>query len=181
MGTIKDVVNLVETLMAKEFTFTTYYGEHKISAKGIGYRFEFNNKKRAFGTCYYTQKKISLSLPLCSENLDKIYTNIQNTILHEIAHAFCVEVYGIRLGRGHGSNWKSIATQIGCNGQRCFNSDEVNTPKSKYTLVCDTCGNETPKYKFTKNLTRFACGKCCNQHNNGKFSEKYKLRLLQNF
>jgi predicted SprT family Zn-dependent metalloprotease len=181
MGTIKDVVNLVETLLAKEFTISTYYGEHKISAKKIGYDFEFNKKKRAFGTCYYIQKKISLSLPLCSENLDKIYPNIQNTILHEIAHAFSVHIYGIKFGKGHGDNWKSIAKQIGCNGLRCFNSDEVNLPKSKYILVCDTCGKETPKHKLTSRINQFACGKCCNQHNNGKFSDKYKLRLLQNF
>lgn len=181
MGSINDVRNLVETLLAKEFTFNTYYGEHRISAKGIGYCFEFNNRKRAFGVCNYVEKKISLSLPLCSENLDKIYTNIQNTILHEIAHAFCVEVYGISLGRGHGSNWKSIAKQIGCNGNRCYNADEINAPKSKYTLVCDTCGNTTPKYKFTKKLYSFACGKCCNEHNNGRFSDKYKLRLVENY
>ncbi len=181
MGTINEVVNLVETLLAKEFTFSTYYGEHKISAKQIGYRFEFNNRKKSFGTCYYTQKKISLSLPLCSENLDKIYTNIQNTILHEIAHAFCFYIYGVSLGCGHGSNWKSIAKQIGCNGNRCFDGSKVNMPKSKYTLVCDTCGNQTPKHKLTSRINKFACGNCCNQHNNGKFTEKYKLRLLQNF
>ena len=180
MGTIKDVVNLVETLLAKEFTFSTYYGEHKISAKQIGYRFEFNNRKQAFGTCHYTQKKISLSLPLCSENLDKIHTNIQNTILHEIAHAFCFYIYGSNLGKGHGSYWVSIAKQIGCNGNRCFDSSKVNMPKSKYTLICDTCGNQTPKHKLTSRINNFACGKCCNQHNNGKFTEKYKLRLVEN-
>ena len=95
MGTLNDVRVLVDELMSKEFTFTTYSGTHSVSAKGLGYRFEFNNRKRAFGTCHYIQKKISLSLPLCSENLDKIDSRIQNTILHEMAHAFSVEVYGI--------------------------------------------------------------------------------------
>lgn len=181
MGTINDVRNLAETLLAKEFTFRTYYGEHTISAKELGYVFKFDNKKRSFGTCYYVKKEIHLSLPLCSENLDKIHTNIQNTILHELAHAFCVYVYGIISGRGHDQKWRSIAMQIGCNGKRCFNSDEVNAPKSKYTLLCDNCGTETRKHKLTNRLNKFACGKCCNEHNNGRFTEKYKLRLVQNY
>lgn len=180
MGTIKELTNLVESLISKEFTIKTYYGEHKISAKGIGYRFEFNNRKRAFGTCYYQQKRISLSLPLCVENLDKIHSNIQNTILHEISHAFSYHIYGAKFGRGHGDNWKRIATQIGCNGERCYNRDEVNLPKSKYKLICDTCGKETPKHRLTRKFL-IACGKCCNENNNGKYTEKYKLRLLQNY
>ena len=179
MGTINDVVNLVETLMRKDFIITTRSGERTINAKQIGYTFEFNNRKRAFGTCYYLKKKISLSLPLCTENLDKIHTNIQNTILHEIAHAFSVEVYGNTNGRGHGSNWKSIAKQIGCSGERCYDGDKVNLPKSKYTLLCDNCSKETPQHRLTKKSS--ACGKCCKEHNNGKYSEKYKLRLVTNF
>ena len=178
MKKISDVIALVDELMAKEFTISTYYGTQKISAKGIGYRFGFNNRKRAFGVCYYTQKKISLSLPLCSENLDKVDTNIRNTILHEIAHAFSVHVYGISLGRGHGKYWKDIAIQIGCNGQRCFDGETVNRPKSKYTLVCDTCGRKTPKHR--KSSLLYACGSCCKVHNNGKYSEKYKLRFVEN-
>jgi len=104
MGTIGDVKQLAIELLNKDFTFDTYYGTHTMNALDLGYHFEFNNRKRAFGTCHYVRKKISLSLPLCSENLDKIETRIYNTILHEMAHAFSVEVYGIKNGRGHGHN-----------------------------------------------------------------------------
>jgi len=178
MGTIGDVQKLVNELLNTEFSFTTYYGTHTISGSMLGYRFEFNNKKRAFGTCHYLSKKISLSLPLCSENLDKIHTRIKNTILHELAHAFCVHVYGIKHGRGHGSNWRSIAIQIGNDGKRCFETETVNLPKSKYTLICDTCGRQTPKHRKTNLM--YACGTCCKNHNGGKYSEKYKLRLVVN-
>lgn len=178
MGTIKDVIELANELLSKEFTFTTYYGVHSVSAKGIGYRFEFNNKKRAFGTCYYNQKKIALSLPLCTENLDKIDSRIYNTILHEIAHALSVHVYGIRLGKGHGSYWQSIARQIGCDAKRCFDSETVNMPKGKYSLICDSCGYESPKHR--KVTVKYACGHCCREHNGGKFSSKFILRFVEN-
>ena len=178
MKTINDVIELANELLNKEFTFTTYYGTHNVSAKSIGYRFEFNNRKRAFGTCNYSQKIIGLSLPLCTENLDKIDSRIYNTILHEIAHALSVHVYGIRFGRGHGANWVSVAKQIGCDGKRCFDSETVNMPKAKYRLVCDSCGAESPKHR--KGSRTSACGRCCREHNGGKFSDKFILKFVVN-
>jgi predicted SprT family Zn-dependent metalloprotease len=178
MKTIKDVKEMAIELMNTKFTFITHYSTHTISANDLGYYFEFGNKKKAFGTCYYVKKKIQLSLPLCSANLDKI-ENIRNTMLHEIAHALCVYVYGTKHGRGHGAYWKSIAKQIGCNGERCFSSANVSMPKSKYSVICDSCGYSAPKYrKVTKT---YACANCCNNHNNGKFSYDYKLRLVENY
>ena len=179
MTTLNDVKKMAEGLMAKQFTFNTYHGVFTMSANSLGYRFEFDTAKRRFGACWYVAKKITLSLPLCSENLDKIETQILDTMLHELAHAFCVEVYGVRNGKGHGYNWQHIATQIGCNGKRCYSSDSVNKPQSKYTLLCESCGRETPKYKIVKRTV--ACGKCCKQHNNGKYTDKFKLKLVVNY
>jgi len=178
MGTIGEIQKLANELLNTEFRIVTYRGTHLVTPSKIGYRFEFDSAKRRFGCCFYRQKKITLSLPLCAENLDKIHTRIKNTILHEIAHALSVEVLGAREGRGHGHNWKSIAKQIGCDGERCYNGDTVNKPQSKYTLICDTCGRETPKHRKTNLL--YACGTCCKNHNGGKYSEKYKLRLVVN-
>ena len=178
MKTINDVIELANELLSKEFTFTTYYGTHNVSAKSIGYRFEFNNRKRAFGICNYRKKIIGLSLPLCTENLDKIDSRIYNTILHEIAHALSVHVYGIRIGKGHGANWINIAKQIGCDGKRCFDTETVNMPKAKYTLTCDSCGYESPKHR--KVSKTYACAKCCNEHNGGKFSSKFILKFVEN-
>jgi hypothetical protein len=178
MKTINDVRDLAIELLSKEFTFSTYYGEHTLSAKSIGYRFEFDNAKKIFGRCYYGKKKISLSLPLCSANLDKVDSRIYNTILHEIAHALSVHVYGLSIGKGHGSYWKSIASQIGCDAKRCFDSETVNMPKGKYSLICDNCGTETQKHR--KVTSRYACAKCCTKHNGGKFSYEFILRLVEN-
>lgn len=179
MRTLNNVKEMAESLMSKQFTFNTYHGVFTMSANDLGYRFEFDTAKRRFGACWYVAKKISLSMPLCKENLDKIETRITNTMLHELAHAFSVQVYGIREGKGHGYNWKHIAKQIGCDAERCYNGESVNKPLSKYTLVCDSCNKETPKHKMVKR--NFACGDCCNKHANGKFSDKYKLRLVVNY
>ncbi len=179
MKTLNDVKKMAETLMAKQFTFNTYFGVYTLSGEQLGYTFKFDSAKRRFGCCNYGRKTIGLSMPLCSENLDKIDTKITDTMLHELAHAFSVHVYGIREGRGHGYNWQHIAKQIGCDGKRCFDSDKVNLPKSKYTLLCESCGKSTPKHKVIRKT--YACGKCCNEHNNGKFSDKFRLKLVTNY
>lgn len=178
MKTINDVKKMAETLMVTEFTFKTNSGFYTISGKELGYTFKFDTAKRRFGCCSYGKKTIGLSLPLCEANLDKIDTRITNTMLHELAHAFSYHLYG-RNGSGHGDKWKDVARQIGCDAERCYDSSKVNLPKSKYTLVCDNCKKESPKHKMIKR--GYACSKCCNEHNNGKFTEKYKLRLVVNY
>jgi predicted SprT family Zn-dependent metalloprotease len=178
MKTLNDVKKLANDMLDKKFTIQTYFNEYTLSAREMGYRFEFDNCKKSFGRCFYTQKKITLSLPLCEVNLDKIETKITNTILHELAHAFSVEIFG-RDGRGHGAKWKNVAKQIGCDGERCFDGSSINRPSSKYTLVCDNCKKETPKYK--KISRSYACGDCCRLYAFGKFSVDYQLRLVVNY
>jgi predicted SprT family Zn-dependent metalloprotease len=178
MKTLNDVKRLANDMLDKKFTIKTFFNEYTLSARELGYRFEFDNCKKSFGRCFYGSKKITLSQPLCEANLDKIETRITNTILHEMAHAFSFHLYG-RDGSGHGERWKNVARQIGCDAQRCFKTESVTMPKSKYTLVCDTCKKETPKYK--KTTRTYACSKCCNEHANGKFHVDYKLRLVVNY
>ena len=179
MTTLNTVQDLAIQLMSKTFKVKAKGWTYDLSALDIGYYFEFNNRKRAFGVCNYVKKVINLSQPLCEANLDKLDTQITDTILHEIAHAFCVHIYGTQLGRGHDWRWKSIAVQIGCNGERCYDIHEVNHTQSKYTYVCKKCGRETPRHKKPKRLQ--ACGKCCNQYNFGKFSHDYVLELRVNY
>ena len=176
MKTINDVIRLANDMLDEKFTIKTLYSESTISARELGYYFEFDNCKNSFGRCFYN-KKITLSLPLCEVNLDKVDTRIRNTVLHEMAHAFSHHIYG-RNGQGHGVHWKDIARQIGCDAKRCFDGNSVNVPKPKYALVCDNCNKET--YRYKKTTRSYACGKCCNEHSNGKFNEKYKLRLVVN-
>lgn len=179
MTTLKTVKNLAIELMGKTFKINAKGLTHEISALDIGYYFDFNNRKRAFGICNYRDKRIALSQPLCEVNLDKIDTQITDTILHEIAHAFCVHIYGTTDGRGHDWRWRNIALQIGCNGERCYNSEDVNHTTSKYTQICKKCGKETPRHKKPKRTQ--ACGKCCSKYNFGKFSHDYVLELRVNY
>jgi len=183
MANLNKIKDLAIQLMSKEFTIkinNNWDGStYNLSALNLGYSFEYSNKKCAFGTCNYKHKIITLSQPICEANLDKIDTQVTNTILHEIAHAFCVHIHGTRDGRGHDWRWRDIATQIGCSGDRCYTYEDVKAPTSKYTLECKKCGKTTPKFKKPTRLQ--ACGECCRNHNFGRFTHDYVLELKINY
>lgn len=113
-----------------------------------GWRFEFDNAKRRYGCCNYTNKRITLSRHLVELNSEE---NVTNVILHEIAHA-------LTKGHGHDSVWRRKALSIGCDGNRCYKSDEVEKPKGNYKAVCCGCGREV--YKFRAPKSKQSCGRC---------------------
>ena len=172
MHTVQDVEELANDLIGTLFTFKDKRGEERtLCASHIGYTFRFDNAKRRNGRINYTHKLITLSKPKVLVNLHQVDTVIKNTILHEIAHAFSYHIYG-REGIGHCDKWRSIALQIGCNGQRCSSGYEA--PESKYILVCNECGKESPMHRKPKRER--SCGNCDTVYN-----PKYKLRLIQNY
>jgi predicted SprT family Zn-dependent metalloprotease len=128
-----------------------------------GWRFQYDNARRRFGRCSYRTKTISLSKHLVSLN---DLENVKNTILHEIAHA-------LTPGHGHDRVWQRKAIEIGCNGERCYSSFDVQQPESRYIAECSGCGHTHKRHKMTDRLKygNQSCGKC----SGGRYNEKYKL------
>ena len=128
-----------------------------------GWRFEFDNATRRFGCCKYRSKRITLSKKLTELNDEE---NVLDTILHEIAHALTPSHH-------HDSVWRAKALEIGCDGNRCYSSDEVVTPESKYIAKCSGCGMIHKKHRQPKNIS--SCGKC-----DRKYNPTYKLTYVVN-
>lgn len=128
----------------------------------VGWKFKFDSAKRRFGLCQYLNKTISLSHILTSLNEE---SQVRETILHEVAHALVGKKHG------HGPVWKSRATQIGSNGLRCYDSNEIKLPPKMYTAFCRGCDCT---YNSNKR-NRVACKRCCRRFNSGEFTEKYLL------
>ena len=177
MNTLKDVSELANKLINTTYTFEVSGKTYVMNCGEQGdYTFKFDNAKRRLGCCKYSRKEITLSRPLCLENLDKLHTQLKDAILHEIAHALCLRVYGVRRGRGHGKNWVSIAKQIGCNGERCYSSSDIKRAKSKYILKCNTCNYERPKHRLKMGIS-YSCGKC----SPNTYNPKFVLEIIKNF
>lgn len=113
-----------------------------------GWSFRWDRCVRRFGACYCTQRRIQLSSLLVELNSAE---KVRETILHEIAHAIAGHE------AGHGGEWRRVARFLGISATRCYNSNEVATPKLRYKLTCKFCPNVI--YKARK-CNRRSCGKC---------------------
>jgi len=128
------------------------------------WEFFFDRAKVRLGACHFARKKISISREFARLNSEKICRDL---ILHEIAHALC----GPRVG--HGKVFKKKLAEIG--GEK-FSKNEVRFPARKFTAFCKNCGENFQTQKRRK----IACQKCCRKFNNGKFSEKFIFKFLEN-
>ena len=119
------------------------------------WKLELDYAKVRAGACHFTEKKISFSRHFL-KNADQL--NINDTILHEIAHAL--------VGPKHGHNrvWKNMAKKIGCSAKRCHTLEfseykwirfctnycwEQKVHRRKLNLICKKCGSPV---KYQQNI-----------------------------
>ena len=116
-----------------------------------GWTFRFDHARRRFGSCQWDAKLITLSRPLVILNGIE---QVQDTILHEIAHA-------LTPGDGHGSRWKAACRRIGAAPRRCYTEREVASPPRKpapYRFGCGRCPWWVDRRRMTRR--RYICAKC---------------------
>ena len=135
-----------------------------------GWRFEYDFAKRRFGQCNYKTRTIKLSAELTIRNSAE---QVRDTILHEIAHA-------LTPGAKHGERWRAKAAEIGCTAERCYSSKTVVTPEPKIIYVCPNCGLQYKRLRRSARMDRSACLLCCNNYNNGRFSEQFRFQTKPN-
>lgn len=95
------------------------------------WKFAWNNRKTAFGVCNHTRKTIYLSRYLTATEQREA---IEQTILHEIAHAIAGSA------AGHGPAFKAACSRIGCraDGFSRKATAEVDDSKVKWVMVLGT-------------------------------------------
>lgn len=173
--TVREIEQLANALLNTIWTIDIYRFKDAsvINLSKLGWKFEFNTRKRAAGLCSYREKKIYISKWLLGQNLHK-GLEFENTLRHEIAHA----LDGAMGGRNHHNQvWKMIARQVLCTAERCYTSEQISvTATTKYTLKCieEGCNYKRPSHKARpQNARSYPC--CTNCYNEGK---GYK-RLIQ--
>ena len=110
-----------------------------------GWKLTFDHARRRAGMCDYNRKTISLSRHYVRYAEPE---HIEDTILHEIAHAL------VGPHHGHDAVWRQKAREIGCSATRCHTLDfsaerwvmkcpegcfAVKRHRRKKGLVCASC------------------------------------------
>lgn len=81
-------------------------------------------------------RSILLSIPYVELNN---FSEVMETIKHEIAHAITYERFGLL---NHGKEWRSICREIGCKPELTAEQGTYRIPKVGYGLVCSKCDYE---------------------------------------
>jgi predicted SprT family Zn-dependent metalloprotease len=112
------------------------------------WRFQFDESVRRFGLCSYQTSTISLSRTLTELNTIDV---VQDTILHEIAHALAGPT------AKHGRVWQLMAQSIGAKPERCYSSDEVQTPTAPWQAICQFCHRVIKRHRIRFDQTKTWC------------------------
>lgn len=139
-----------------------------------GWSFSYNRQKRDCAECDVANKKVRLSYPVISINLEK-EEFIINLIKHEIAHALTK----IRCGNNvecHGEEWTRIHIEMGGDGNP-YCPSKIKWPKYKYIYYCKKCKT---KIKRDRKISddKLYCKECGKKPGKGKTPQDYKLILL---
>ena len=87
--------------------------------------FQFDHATKRAGCCNYRDRVISVAYSYARYAADQ---EIEDTILHEIAHALVGKAYG------HDTVWQAKAIAIGCSGARCH---DVQFTPPRYIVMCE--------------------------------------------
>jgi predicted SprT family Zn-dependent metalloprotease len=107
--------------------------------------------------------------------------HVQNTMRHELAHLLAQHRVGKKRIQSHGLEWKLACKDLGIEGEpRCHSIPELIVAQKKqkinfyyYCPNCTTCLERVRRPK-----KKFACLKCCKQHNGGKYHDNYRFRPI---
>jgi predicted SprT family Zn-dependent metalloprotease len=118
------------------------------------WHFDFEACKRSLGRCHYNLRKITLSKWYVELNEED---DVEDTILHEIAHALSFLRYG-RDGQGHGRLWKRVCGEIGASPER-IHKGILEYPDNHHKYVDDcVCGITYKRHR--KSRGNYHCPKC---------------------
>ena len=116
------------------------FGEAKAGGiLGGDWDFGFDLAPSRAGVCRYAERRIDLSVSYCQA---ATRAEIEDTILHEIAHA----IVGPR--HNHDRVWKAKAREIGCQGERCH---RVQQSIPKWIGECG-CGNRWTRQTLQRRM-----------------------------
>jgi len=133
---------------------------HGLLAKG--WHFRFDRAIKRFGYCHEGRKLISMSASMVLLNVEK---EVENTILHEVAHA----LVGCRWG--HCAAWAGMAAKLGARPEACWKASDGIRCRYRWEALCPGC-KEVRDRRMRPPPRIQSCSKC----SGGKFNPEFRLQ-----
>ena len=102
---------------------------------------------------------------------------IERTLFHELAHLLAHRRAGKERIAPHGAAWRNACHDLGIGGEnRCHNLPfERKRLERKFLYRCPRCAKTIARARRMR--AKAACLDCCKKFNNGRFDERFRLRL----
>ncbi len=116
-----------------------------------GWTVTFDRSLERAGQCRFSRKEICYSIPFIEVFDEEL---LENTILHEVAHAFAGP------GAGHGPHWAAICKSIGGDAAAQIAIPEVLATHENFPWLgtCPACGHRTGLTEAPEDI--WLCGAC---------------------
>ena len=137
--TLADVETLARRLFARH---------QAQSGLGTQWTFGFDLSTARAGVCRYRETRIDLSVSYC---LRATRADIENTLLHEIAHAI------VGAEHGHDAVWQQKAREIGSTAERCH---DLTHTAARWVGECG-CRRRWFRQRLSRRLRHGAICKAC--------------------
>ena len=109
------------------------------------WKFEFSNDIHTMGWCWYKEKTLKFSKRYTHHGWEEI----EDTILHEIAHA----LVGPKV-KAHGVEWRRKARELGARPETCAESHVTpkDVPVKKFYLECPGCNKRWWRHRLQRKV-----------------------------
>lgn len=132
----------------------------------------WNNRMRTTaGRAFWPEAKIELNPKL--RDIDE--SQVEQTLLHELAHLVAYARSGRRRIAPHGMEWRQACADLGIGGERATHSLPLpgRTMERKWRYSCPACGEG---FDRVRKMKRYAgCYSCCKLHNGGYYHKRFRL------
>jgi SprT protein len=132
--------------------------------------------RTTIGRAYLSDKMIVLNPKLIETSPGEV----QRTLRHELAHILAQHRAGRKPIADHGKEWRQACADLGIpNESVCHTLTgpfQARRLKPKYFYACPACNSQVQRVIALK--YRAACVDCCDKYNKGKYSERFRLQLI---
>lgn len=135
-------------------------------------RVEWNPRMRsAAGRAFWPQGLIQLNSRLAEISPSEV----ERTVLHELAHLIAYERHPRRAIKSHGREWRRACAEVGIPNEKATHQLELptRTMRRKWRYQCPACHRTFDRVQRFKRAV--ACYECCRKTRDGSYDERFRL------